>query len=207
MSLDMSGLGRRVPPIEIRSVFEAADIRRGDPRRGDVKIGVILLVVGCQVSLIPERIAHAAQELIAVQGFEPMGRGLDRVRGRIGNYGFARLARSGHRGNQNHAIGRARTVNRGRTGIFQHVDRLDVRGVQVHKIALVDDSVDHQQRCRIASIEGVLPPHGDTRIGAGRGHLPHVQTRNGTLQGLCNGNVGRLAEGFDVGRYNRSRQV
>ena len=178
VGLDMARLRRGIPPVEVGSVLESLDVGLSDPGRRDVEIGIVLRIVGGKVGLVPEGVTNPAQELFPIQRLEPVCRSLDRIGGRIGNDRFARFVGSGHRRDQNHTVGGTRSVHGGGTGVLQHVDRLDVRRVQIHQIPLVDDTVDHQKRRRIAAVEGVLTAYGNTGIRTGRSDLPDIQTRD-----------------------------
>ena len=93
-----------------------------------------------------------------------------------------------HGGDDDHAVGTARTVDGGCRGVLQDVHRLDVGGVDVGELPHEGDAVEHDERV-VGGRERALTADADLHLGTRlRAGLRHEHTGHAALQ--CLGSVG-----------------
>ncbi len=113
------------------------------------------------------------------------------------------VALSGLGGHHHHAVGRTRTVERVRHGVFRHGDRLDVGGIDVGEFAVERHAVDDDQRA-VAGRKRTDTADDDRRILTGLARaVDNLQTGHGALQRIGDGRCLRVLD--DVGLYTADR--
>ena len=109
------------------------------------------------------------------------------------------------RGNDNHTIGSTRTVDTGRGGILQHLNRLDIIAIQLMHTSLRGYTVNDVQRVVVVQRSDTTNANGGStrRITIGR----DVHTRHTTLHGLDGVVLVLLSQIRGTHRRDGTRQV
>ena len=110
---------------------------------------------------------------------------------------------------QDHAVGAAGTVNSRRGGVFQYLDRLDVRRVDLRQVAGIADgeSVDHDQRS-VRTVERAVTAdaHDGSRTRVLR-RVHDLQSRSAALQQSLHRRSRNILDGVHLHGNDRSGQV
>jgi hypothetical protein len=171
------------------------------------------------VAVVGRGLAHVLEVLGPVEQVDLLQHALAAVVAAEGDRAPALLAALG--GDEHHAVGAARAVDRGRGGVLEHVDGGDVLGAQAGdgpdalaahaelREVLGDDrhAVDHVERLVVGGDRGgAAHPHAD-RVARVAGVLDHLHARRPARERGIGAGVGLPVHLFRADRADRGAEV